>query len=261
MQNAAFNALGLNCTYIAFRVPKGELKESVDSLRSIQIAGFNVTVPHKVEVTKYIDEMDPIAKRASAVNTVKNIEGIFRGFNTDIHGFIEPLRSRKVIFEGMRILLLGTGGAARAIVAALSEQKGISQLAVAGRDKQRSCKLVEMATTLGLGSRAISFDFAELQQAAIASGMIVNSTTIGLENEPSPIHSRSIKKGAIVYDLVYKPVVTNLIENAREAGADVVYGYEMLIEQGAKSFEIWTGLEAPKDIMKKNLFGVFGEPQ
>src|SRR5690348_2978306 len=122
MQNAAFNALGLNCTYIAFRVPASELEESIESLRSINISGFNVTVPHKVEVAKYLDELDNTAKKAAAVNTVNNIEGIFKGYNTDIHGFIEPLHRRHVDFSGMEILLIGAGGAARAVIAALSEE-------------------------------------------------------------------------------------------------------------------------------------------
>src|SRR6185503_7411236 len=114
MQNAAFSALGLNCTYIAFRVPANELKESVESLRSINISGFSVTIPHKVEVMKYLDELDASAKKAAAVNTINNIEGIFKGYNTDIEGFIEPLRRRQVNFNNMQVLLLGAGGAARA---------------------------------------------------------------------------------------------------------------------------------------------------
>src|ERR671920_650135 len=112
MQNAAFAARGLNCTYIAFKVPEADLKESIESLRSINIAGFNVTSPHKAQVMKYLDELEESAKKAAAVNTVSNIEGIFRGYNTDVYAFIEPLRKRQVDFQGMRVLLLGAGGAA-----------------------------------------------------------------------------------------------------------------------------------------------------
>jgi shikimate dehydrogenase len=259
MQNAAFAALGLNCTYIAFRVPPSELKESMESLRSINIAGFNVTVPHKVEVMKHLDELDVTAKKAAAVNTVNNIEGIFRGYNTDIHGFIEPLRQRKMDFRGMNVLVLGAGGAARAVVAGLAEESGsISKVVIANRDVERAKELAKIGSGLGLKCETISLDRA--QSASPDSDLIVNATTIGMNNEPSLIDYDHIKKGSIVYDIVYRPVTTSLIENAKYAEANVVYGYEMLVEQGAKAFEIWTGIQAPRDVMKKNLLGMFGEP-
>jgi shikimate dehydrogenase len=259
MQNAAFAALGLNCTYIAFRVPPSELKESMESLRSINIAGFNVTVPHKVEVMKHLDELDVTAKKAAAVNTVNNIEGIFRGYNTDIHGFIEPLRRRKMDFRGMNVLVLGAGGAARAVVAGLAEESGsISKVVIANRDVERAKELAKIGSGLGLKCETISLDRA--QSASPDSDLIVNATIIGMNNEPSLIDYDHIKKGSIVYDIVYRPVTTSLIENAKYAEANVVYGYEMLVEQGAKAFEIWTGIQAPRDVMKKNLLGMFGEP-
>jgi shikimate dehydrogenase len=258
MQNAAFSALGLNCTYIAFRVPASELKESIESLRSINVSGFNVTVPHKVEVMKHIDELDASAKKAAAVNTVNNIEGILRGYNTDIDGFIEPLRRRHVDFSSMQILLLGAGGAARAVVAALAQESGISKVVIANRDGQRAQELAKIGS--GLGLKCETLPLSNAQDVSPECDMIVNATTIGLGNELSPIDHEHIKKGSIVYDIVYRPIVTDLIENAKYAQATVVYGYEMLIEQGAKAFEIWTGLQAPRDAMKKNLLGVFGEP-
>lgn len=258
MQNAAFNALGLNCTYIAFRVPASELKESIESLRSINISGFNVTVPHKVEVTKYLDELDNTAKKAAAVNTVNNIEGIFKGYNTDIHGFIEPLHRRHVDFGGMQILLIGAGGAARAIIVALSEETGIARAIIANRDTVRARALAKIGTDLGLKCETIPL--GKVQVISSDCDLVINSTTLGMNNEASIIDSDHIKKGSIVYDIVYRPVVTDLIENAKFAQATVVYGYEMLIEQGAKAFEIWTGLAAPRDAMKKNLLGIFGEP-
>jgi shikimate dehydrogenase len=259
MQNAAFAALGLNCTYIAFRVPPSELKESVESLRSINIAGFNVTVPHKVEVMKHLDELDVTAKKAAAVNTVNNIEGIFRGYNTDIHGFIEPLRRRMIDFRSMNVLVLGAGGAARAVVAGLAEEsRSISKVVIANRDVERAKELAKIGSGLGLKCETISLDKA--QSVSPDSDLVVNATTLGINNEPSVIDYDHIKKGSIVYEIVYRPVTTSLIENAKYAEANVVYGYEMLVEQGAKAFEIWTGIQAPRDVMKKNLLGMFGEP-
>ena len=258
MQNAAFGELRLNCTYIAFKVAKGELKQSIQSLRSINIAGFNVTIPHKVDAMKYLDELDSSAEKAAAVNTVNNIEGIFKGYNTDIFGFIEPLRRRSVDFHGMQILLLGAGGAARAAVAALSEEKGIDRIIIANRDPNRAETLQKIGTSLGLICETAALD--EATRFAPEADLIVNSTAVGMKNEASIIQSEHIKKGSIVYDMVYRPITTDLIENAKYAQAVVVYGYEMLIEQGAKSFELWTGLAAPRQVMKKSLLGIFGEP-
>jgi shikimate dehydrogenase len=259
MQNAAFAAKGLNCTYIAFRVSEGELKESIESLRSINIAGFNVTAPHKIDVMRYLDELEGTAKKAAAVNTVNNIEGVFRGYNTDVYGFIEPLRKRQVDFRGMHVLLLGSGGAARAVVIALAEEEnGIDKLVIANRDTQRANELASLGTGLGMKCEVVPLERA--QDSSPTCDLIVNATTLGMNNESSVIDYQHIQKGSIVYDTVYRPMVTDLIENAKYAQASVVYGYEMLIEQGAKAFEIWTGLSAPRDAMKKNLLGIFGEP-
>ncbi|MFL6510547.1 MAG: shikimate dehydrogenase [Nitrososphaera sp.] len=258
MQTAAFAAKGLNYTYIAFRVPKEELQESIESLRSINIAGFNVTTPHKTQVMKFLEELESTAKKVSAVNTVINVDGVFRGYNTDAYGFIEPLHRRHVDFGGMRVLLIGAGGAARAIVAALAEEKGISQLVIANRDRQRANELARLGREVGINSKLVPLDKAS--EFSLGSDLIVNATTLGMNDEPSLIDYHHIQKGSIVYDIVYRPIVTDLVENAKFAQASVVYGYEMLIEQGAKAFEIWTGLSAPRDAMKKNLLGIFGEP-
>jgi shikimate dehydrogenase len=227
-------------------------------LRSINIAGFNVTVPHKVQIMRYLDELDASAKKAAAVNTVKNVEGIFRGYNTDIDGFIEPLHRRHVDFNGIKVLLLGAGGAARAVVAALSQESGIDKVIIANRDMQKADQLAMIGSGLKLKCETLSLEKA--QDVSPECDMIVNATTLGLQNEPSRIDHEHIRKGSLVYDIVYRPIVTDLIENAKYAQATVVYGYEMLIEQGAKAFETWTGLPAPREAMKRNLLGVFGEP-
>lgn len=258
MQNAAFKSAGLNCTYIAFRVPKGELEESIFSLRSTNFAGFNVTIPHKVEVIKYLDDLDSTAKKANAVNTVHNSKEIFKGYNTDVYGFIEPLHKRNVVFNGMTILLLGAGGAAHAVIAALSDEQGISKIRIANRSQKKAQELAEIGFTLGLKCEGVMMD--NIKGLAIRSHLIVNTIPIGMNNEESIIDYEHISKDSIVYDIIYKPITTPLLENAKYAEAQIVYGYEMLLEQGAKAFEIWTGISAPRDAMKKALFGSFGEP-
>jgi shikimate dehydrogenase len=258
IQNAAFKSLGLNCTYIAFRVPKGELQESVSSLRSINISGFNVTSPHKIEIIKHVDVLDYTAQNAKAINTIMNVEGVLTGYNTDVYGFIEPLHKRSVSFNGMTVLLIGAGGASRAVIAALSEQNGITKILIANRSQKKAEELARIGSSIGLECSVI--DLYNIQEVAAKSHLIVNATPLGTSNEDSMIDHEHIKKDAIVYDIVYKPVTTNLLENAKYAGAQIVYGYEMLLEQGAKAFEIWTGISAPRDAMKRALFGSFGEP-
>ncbi len=258
MHNAAFNSLGLNCTYIAFRVPKGQLEESINALRAVGISGFNVTIPHKVDILKYVDHLDSSAVKATAVNTVHNVNGILKGYNTDILGFIEPLRKRNINFNGMDILLLGAGGSACAVIAALSEEKGINKIIISNRTKEKASKLAKKGKELGLECQVIEME--NIKDIAVKSHLIVNTTPIGMNDEQSVIDYEHINKNTIVYDLVYKPVTTNLLENAKYAEAEVVYGYEMLLEQGARAFEIWTNLQAPRQIMKKSLVGGIGGP-
>ena len=258
MQNAAFNALGLNSSYIAFRVKMGELEESIGSLRAIGVSGFNITVPHKVEAMKYLDDFDTSACKANAVNTVHNVGGLLKAYNTDIYGFIHPLHLRKVNFDGINVLLIGAGGAARAILAALGDENGISEVNIANRSEGKARALLETPLARRLNCATVPWE--KISKYSRKARLIVNATTIGMNNEPSLLKPQDINKDAIVYDIVYKPVNTNLVENAKYAGAGIIYGHEMLLYQGAKSFEIWTGMPAPIHAMKKALLGTVGEP-
>ena len=258
MQNAAFKAAGLNSSYLAFRVKKGELGDSIGSLRATRVSGFNITVPHKVEAMKYLDEFDSSASKADAVNTVHNVSGLLKAYNTDIYGFIHPLHLRNVNFKGIKVLLIGAGGAARAILAALEDERGISEVNIANRTQGKARALLEMSRTRQLNCNMITWD--EISNYSRKAELIVNATTIGMGNEPGLLDYQDINKDAIVYDIVYRPVNTEFLENAKYAGAEVVYGYEMLLYQGVKSFEIWTGIPAPIYAMKKALLGTIGEP-
>lgn len=257
MQNAAFNKLGMNSSYIAFRVRKGELKESIESLRAIGVSGFNITVPHKVEVINYLDQLDISVRKANAVNTVHNVGGVLKAYNTDIYGFIHPLHLRKINFNGMKVLLIGAGGAARAALAALADENGISEINIANRSEGNARLLLEVSVPLGLNCKIVQWE--EIPAFSKTAELIVNATTVGMNSEPSLLDYQNINKHAIVYDIVYRPVHTALLDNAKQVGAEVIYGYEMLLHQGAKSFEIWTGMSAPIDGMKKALLGTVGE--
>jgi shikimate dehydrogenase len=258
MQNAAFNAVGLNCSYIAFRVKKEELKESIESLRAVGVSGFNITVPHKVEAMQHLDWFDSSSRKSNAVNTVHNIDGTLKAYNTDIYGFIHPLHLRKVNFDGIKVLLIGAGGAARAVLAALAYENGISEVNVANRSEGKAKALKEMSSALGLNCRIVPWK--RIPEYSRSTNLIVNTTTVGMNNEPSLVKYQDFNKDAIVYDIIYTPVNTDFLENAKYAGANVIHGYEMLLYQGAKSFEIWTGMSAPIDAMKRALLGTIGEP-
>ncbi len=257
MHNAAFRILNLDCIYIAMRVRIGELDAAIKSIKSANIAGFNVTMPHKVAVMEYLDELDKSSILANAVNTVA-INNKLIGYNTDIHGFIKPIKDRNIILKDKDVLLLGAGGAARAAIVALSNE-AINRLTIANRSVDKTRTLIEELRS----NIDIKFDikFVELNTAkdyAYESYLIVNATPLGLNNEDSIISSKYINPNSIVYDMVYRPMNTLLIEEAIIANAQVIYGYEMLLEQGAKAFEIWLKMEAPRDAMKMALLGGFG---
>jgi shikimate dehydrogenase len=258
IHNAAFISLGLNCSYIAFRVQEGQLKNSLDSLRAINIGGFNVTMPHKVRVLEYVDQYDKTVELVGAANTVKNEDGKFCAYNTDVLGFIKPLRQRGIDFSGFEVTILGAGGAARAVAVALAGERGIANINIVNRNTDRSKELANLLKKLGLKASIVSSD--NIQNIASKSNLIINTTPLGMKDEQSLIKSSSIRKDAIVYDIVYKPINTNLLESARTAGAKVVYGYEMLLEQAIASFKIWFQRDPPIEPMKKVLFGKFGEP-
>ncbi|MGH9923668.1 MAG: shikimate dehydrogenase, partial [Nitrososphaerales archaeon] len=214
----------------------------------------NVTMPHKMAVMKFLDELDETCLKINAVNTVNSENGRFKGYNTDMDGFIQPLKRRKINLAGKTILLMGAGGAARAVLTALASEH-VGRVIIANRNIARARDVAEHAKKMNLNCELISLDDAS--KAASKADLIVNATPMGMAGEPSIIKSGDIREHSVVYDLVYKPMETSLIKNAEEAAATVVYGYEMLVEQGAKAFEIWKKMEAPREVMKKTLVGEF----
>jgi shikimate dehydrogenase len=257
MHNAAFNFLKLESSYIAYRVTYLELEASICSLKEVGLAGFNVTIPHKTRILKYIDVLDRVATQAGAVNTVKNIDSELYGYNTDVGGFLRPLMKRGINLNGLNILLLGAGGAARAVVVALSSKAENLKISIINRNIDRAKELAKIGNTLG--AKCESFSLDDVLLLSNRADVIVNALPLGMHDEKSIIDAHNIPTESIVYDIVYKPVLTDLLKNAKQAGATVVYGYEMLLEQGAESFRIWTGIPAPLEVMKKALLGPFGE--
>jgi len=262
IHNSAFAHLNLNYSYIAFKVSRFDLEDSIHSLKRINAAGFNVTLPHKESIIKYIDGLSIEAKTAGAVNTVNNEEGKFIGYNTDIHGLIAPIEERGIDLDNAQILILGAGGSCRAALAGLSKKKGIQKICIVNRDQNRLIKVIELGKKLGLNCIPLDYkDTNILKEISLNSKLIINTTYIGLNNESSPLKSNFMSKDAFVFDIIYRPLYTDLLKNAKEAGSNIIFGYEMLIHQAAKSFEIWTKMVAPINAMKKALIGIFGEPK
>jgi shikimate dehydrogenase len=252
IHSAAFRELNLESSYIAYRIPKGELKDGIESLKKIKIDGFNVTIPHKVEMMKYLDKMDESCSIIGAVNTVTNDEGILKGYNTDMDGFLDPFKKKGIKMQGTKILLLGAGGAARAITAGIAKENA-KHLTIANRTLEKANNLAQFANKIGLNADASTIEMIgnNLQDYDI----IVNATSVGLKNEQSPISLESIKPETIVYDIVYMPMNTDFLKKAKQKGAKIIYGYEMLLGQAVRAFEIWHGIEAPYNAMKKALLG------
>ncbi len=254
LHNAAFLFTGLDCTYIAYRIPKGELEYGVEALKKINIAGFNVTIPHKVDMMKFLDESDNECKVVGATNTIVNEDGRFKGYNTDVDGFLDPIKKRNIDSKGSDVLLIGAGGAARAIIAGFAKEK-VHRITIANRTRERAENLVKFAQGLGLES-----DYLDLESAGDTANkykFLVNATSVGLKGIGCPISTRNIGKESIVYDIVYLPVETPLIDQSKNQGATIIYGWEMLLAQAMKSFEIWTDKPAPQQAMKLTLLGRF----
>ena len=254
IHSAAFRELNLDSSYIGYRIPKGELGGGIEGLKKIKITGFNVTIPHKVEMMKYLDKMDESCSIIGAVNTVVNNEGVFKGYNTDMDGFLEPLKKREISIQDKKILLIGAGGAARAIVAGIAKEKAKS-LDITNRTIENANNLSEFATKIGLKTNTKKIE--EASQNIENYDIIINSTSLGLKNESSPISFEKVNQKTIVYDIVYAPMNTDFIKKAKERNLEVIYGYEMLLGQATRAFEIWHGMKAPYNAMKKALLGGF----
>ncbi|MDD9825860.1 MAG: shikimate dehydrogenase [Thaumarchaeota archaeon] len=250
--NAAFRELGMDCSYIAYRVPRGELREGLESLAAARIAGFNVTIPHKVAIMALLDSADGECAAAGACNTVRVDGGRLEGHNTDVDGFMEPLRSRGAAVRGAGALVLGAGGAARAAAVGLARD-GARTVTVAARSPDRARDVARMASSAGAASRAVEMRGAA--EAAASADIVVNATPLGMRGEACQLPAGSIRADSVVYEVVYRPMRTALVECALARGATVVYGHEMLLAQAALSFEIWHGARAPRAAMRRAILG------
>ena len=252
-QQAALDRLSIGAEYRAYEVDPGDVGAFVDSLRSDDVSGINVTVPHKESVMPFLDEIDEWAAEAGAVNTIVNRSGQLAGYNTDGYGFLRALReSGEFEPAGKTAMILGAGGSARGVVQALL-RANIGSLVIANRTLARAQTLADLAEARGVPAQAMPLPSSEVAETAGAAELIVNCTSLGMRHGPdedaSPLSAGDIPATALVYDLVYNPILTPLLRAADQAGAKTLGGISMLVYQGAASFEIWMERPAPVGVM------------
>jgi shikimate dehydrogenase len=259
-QQAAFDRRGLDVRYELWETEADKLPSLVEGLRQPARLGANVTIPYKETVMPLLDEIEPVTGRIGAVNTIVNRDGRLVGYNTDSIGFMRALR-RDGGFnsENKHVVILGAGGVARAAGFALIGAS-VKSLVITDIIESKAHELVAALTRdtdrirgAAPDVRSLSVDGSQFEQAVSGSDLIVNCTPIGMRHSPAewqaPLKAGLISGRALVYDLVYNPIETQLLKEARKAGADTLGGLAMLVYQGAAAFELWTGEAAPVDIM------------
>ena len=252
-QQAGLDHLGIDATYEKWEVTPEGVGDFVAGLRAPGTLGINITVPHKQAVIPFLDEVDEWATAAGAVNTIVNHDGHLTGHNTDGPGFLRALLVETGYDPSRtRALILRAGGAARGILLALI-RGGVDSLVIANRTLERAETLAQLSSDNGVGSEAISLSGDALTEAAASANLIVNCTTMGMSHGPdehgSPISAAQIPATAIVNDVVYTPLLTPILKEAAAAGATALGGLHMLVYQGVLSFQMWTGVDAPVDVM------------
>ena len=254
MHNAAFAALRLSYIYIPFPVSPDALGSAIRSLPALGIVGVNLTIPHKESVLPFLDAITDEAREVGAVNTVHCTGGRLLGDNTDGRGFYEPLREMGVSLQGRQVVVLGAGGAARSVVFRLLREG--ANVCLTNRTSERAERLAQDAADAGYGAlmRVVrGSEERELRNAIAGAELLVHTTRVGMHPATDAMPSvplEAFHPNLLVYDLVYNPVETRLIQEARQRGCRTLTGVKMLVYQGAAAFERWTGVWPPIDVME-----------
>jgi len=238
---------------VAFRVRLEDLEKAMLGMKVLGIYGMNVTMPHKIGVIKYLDELDESARNVGAVNTILNRDGHLIGYNTDGIGALKALKAIDRDLIKRKVVIIGAGGASRAISFTLARE--VAKLTILNRTLKRAERLAnEIRRVSGVDVKFGGFTYESLSRELEDADIVINATPIGMHpnEEETPIDKHLLRSDLIVFDLVYNPLETRLLREAREAGAKTIDGLEMLIYQGAASFEIWTGMKAPVEIMMES---------
>ena len=252
MHNAAFNELEMDYAYVAFDVNPQDLQLAIEGAKSLNIKGFNVTIPHKIEVMQFLDEIDEVASLIGAVNTIdfKNL----KGYNTDGIGAVRAIEEVSSI-KNKKVVVAGAGGASRAISFYLAKY-GAESLTILNRNVEKAQSLAADVSNSGLIDDVDADSISQIASHLTDADILVDTTPIGMHpniNDEPIAFAEDMHEDLTVFDAVYNPNETVLLRQAIKAGAKPVYGIKMLLYQGAESFRIWTGRDAPVETMEKAL--------
>jgi shikimate dehydrogenase len=258
MHNYAFSQQNIDATYRLFDVKPERLKDAVSGIRALNISGVNVTIPHKVAVMEFLDEIDEEAQQIGAVNTIVNVGGKLIGYNTDGRGYFEsllPVLSQPL--ETQSVLVIGAGGAARAIVTVLARE-GVKDITIANRTVSRAEELASV--TRNISEHILTTTIEQATFDLESYHIVINTTSIGMSPNVDhiPLSLKKLKPGTIVSDLIYNPIQTRLLKEAEEKGAKVLDGVGMFVNQGALSFEYWTGEKPDRAQMAQLVYEKLG---
>ncbi len=256
MHNDLFGLYAIDAAYLPFRVSKEDLEKAVNGLKALGACGFNVTIPHKTDIMNYLDKIDPLAEAIGAVNTVKYEKGQLVGYNTDGPGFVKGLETMTADLGSRSALIIGAGGAARAIYFSMAEA-GLKQIDIYNRTAKKAEDLVS-ACPYEVNSKVIDMETAERNLADYQ--LVVQTTSIGMlpDTERLPLSPSNIRPVTIVSDIIYNPLQTRFLKEASERGAATQNGVEMFVFQGALAFEKWTGIFPDTERMKANVLRHLG---
>jgi shikimate dehydrogenase len=252
IHNAAFQKLGLNFVYLAFRVEA--IGDAIKGLRALgNFRGASVTIPHKVAAVSFLDSVEPTARHIGAINTIVATGGTLTGYNTDATGALRALREGGVTLKGQRVVMLGSGGAARAIAFALGTEADIARLTILGiDDRERTALVRDLRSKTGITVQESQLDEGMLRKILPETHVLIHCTPMGMSPKvhETSVPSTLLHAGLTVMDIVYNPRDTQLLKHAKAAGCRTIPGVEMFLRQAVAQFELWTDQVAPVDVMR-----------
>lgn len=244
MHNLAFKELKIKAVYGAFEVKPQDLQTAIKGIRALNIKGVSVTVPHKEEVIRFLDEVEKTALEIGAVNTILNERGKLKGFNTDWIGFLKALEEEGIELKDKKIVILGAGGASKAILYAVKKAQA-KEVEIFNRTYSKALELAEKF-------KVKAFPWEKLKETS--GDLIIQTTSVGLKSWESPVEEEILSRFKIAFDVVYYPLKTKFLNLAEKSGCKVIDGLKMLLYQGVEQFKIWTGKEPPVKLMKEVIY-------
>ncbi len=262
MHNSAFSYLGIDAFFFATDVQSSELANAIQALRTLGIKGMTLTSPHKKAVMKYIDVIDKDAERIGAVNTVVNLSGKLVGYNTDAPGFINAI-TKVTEIDAKNFVIIGAGGAARAFIFEILKTAKKPKVTILNRTIEHALKLKEEANVyFGVDITAMQLNDGNVEISTGTADIIVNATNVDLENkDATPVRKEFLRRGQVVFDANYVPARPKLIRDAEETGCITVTGDKLLLHQGVVAFKLFTGMDAPVEVMENAVSGALKETE